>query len=52
MLRRRLAMGPLAGRLATPLGYGRILRLGPVGAVGAVVLTILLVDSQSAPCCC
>ncbi|GAA3378865.1 MFS transporter [Streptomyces sannanensis] len=42
-----LAMGPIAGRLAATFGYGRILRLGLVGAVAAVALMILTVDSQS-----
>ncbi|MGX4694461.1 uridine transporter UriT [Streptomyces sp. JNUCC 63] len=42
-----LAMGPLAGRLSATFGYGRILRLGLVGAVGTVVLLILTLDSHS-----
>ncbi|MEW1672283.1 MFS transporter [Streptomyces noursei] len=42
-----LAMGPLAGRLAATFGYGRILRLGLVGAVGSVVLMLLTMHSQS-----
>jgi predicted MFS family arabinose efflux permease len=42
-----LAMGPLAGRLAATRGYGRILRLGLVGAVVAIALMILTIDSQS-----
>ncbi|MFB6601438.1 MFS transporter [Streptomyces noursei] len=42
-----LAMGPLAGRLAATFGYGRILQLGLVGAVGSVVLMLLTMHSQS-----
>ncbi|WP_406724337.1 MFS transporter [Streptomyces sp. GD-15H] len=43
-----LAMGPLAW-LAATFGYGRILRLGLIGAVAGVLLMILTVDSQSRP---
>ena len=42
-----LAMGPLAGRLAATHGYGRILRLGLVGAVAGVLLMILTIGSPS-----
>nr|WP_258382752.1 MFS transporter [Streptomyces sp. NTH33] len=42
-----LAMGPLAGRLAATFGYGRVLRVGLVGAVGTVVLLILTLGSHS-----
>ncbi|MFJ6214838.1 MFS transporter [Streptomyces sp. NPDC092296] len=42
-----LAMGPFAGRLAATYGYRRVLRFGLVGAVLAVVLTILTLGSHS-----
>ncbi|MFJ9413499.1 MFS transporter [Streptomyces sp. NPDC101227] len=42
-----LAMGPVAGRLAATFGYGRILRLGLVGAVATVVLMFLTLGSHS-----
>ncbi|BFO17175.1 hypothetical protein SHKM778_35630 [Streptomyces sp. KM77-8] len=45
----RSGHGTLAGRLAATFGYGRILRLGLIGAVAGVLLMILTVDSQSRP---
>lgn len=42
-----LAMGPVAGRLAATYGYGRVLRLGLVGAAASVVLMILTIPSHS-----
>ncbi|WP_212764991.1 MFS transporter [Streptomyces sp. I05A-00742] len=42
-----LAMGPVAGRLAATYGYGRVLRLGLVGAVASVVLMIFTVPADS-----
>ncbi|MFI0737216.1 MFS transporter [Streptomyces sp. NPDC021100] len=42
-----LAMGPVAGRLAATYGYGRVLRLGLVGAVISVVLMIVTVPADS-----
>ncbi|MGW1077420.1 uridine transporter UriT [Streptomyces sp. NPDC002537] len=44
-----LAMGPVAGRLAATFGYGRVLRLGLVGAVGSVVLMIVTMPAHSRP---
>ncbi|GHF30957.1 MFS transporter [Streptomyces mashuensis] len=44
-----LAMGPVAGRLAATYGYGRVLRLGLVGAVGSVVLMIVTIPAHSRP---
>ncbi|ARZ70925.1 multidrug ABC transporter [Streptomyces albireticuli] len=42
-----LAMGPIAGRLAATFGYGRVLRIGLVGAAASVVLMILTLPSHS-----
>ncbi|MEU3756113.1 MFS transporter, partial [Streptomyces olivoreticuli] len=42
-----LAMGPVAGRLAATYGYGRILRIGLVGAAASVVLMILTMPAHS-----
>lgn len=42
-----LAMGPLAGRLASTLGYRTVLRTGIVGSIVAVGLLMLLVGSDS-----
>ncbi|MFI1971216.1 MFS transporter [Streptomyces cinnamoneus] len=42
-----LAMGPVAGRLAATFGYGRVLRLGLVGAVASVTLMIFTVSADS-----
>ncbi|MFI2240442.1 uridine transporter UriT [Streptomyces chrestomyceticus] len=42
-----LAMGPIAGRLAATFGYGRILRLGLVGAAATVVLMIVTLSAHS-----
>ncbi len=42
-----LAMGPLAGRLAATFGYGRVLRLGLVGAVASIVLMIVTLPAHS-----
>ncbi|WP_425581633.1 MFS transporter [Streptomyces stramineus] len=44
-----LAMGPVAGRLAATFGYGRVLRLGLVGAAASVVLMILTMPAHSRP---
>ncbi len=42
-----LAMGPLAGRLASTLGYRTVLRTGIVGSIVAVGVLMLLVGSDS-----
>ncbi|MEU3347516.1 MFS transporter [Streptomyces sp. NPDC006700] len=42
-----LAMGPIAGRLAATFGYGRILRIGLVGAAATVVLMIFTLHGHS-----
>ncbi|MFB7107671.1 MFS transporter [Streptomyces sp. NPDC056190] len=42
-----LAMGPIAGRLAATFGYGRILRIGLIGAAATVVLMILTLHGHS-----
>ncbi|RLV10253.1 MFS transporter [Streptomyces griseocarneus] len=42
-----LAMGPVAGRLAATFGYGRVLRIGLVGAVASVVLMIVTMPAHS-----
>ncbi|MEU2515668.1 MFS transporter [Streptomyces syringium] len=42
-----LAMGPIAGRLAATFGYGRVLRLGLIGAAASVVLMILTIPAHS-----
>ncbi|MFF4158825.1 MFS transporter [Streptomyces sp. NPDC001678] len=42
-----LAMGPVAGRLAATYGYGRILRLGLVGAAASVILMIFTIPAHS-----
>ncbi|AXI76884.1 uridine transporter UriT [Peterkaempfera bronchialis] len=42
-----LAMGPIAGRLAATHGYRRVLRLGLVGAVAAVLLMIFTLGHHS-----
>ncbi|MFM9373656.1 MFS transporter [Streptomyces sp. Da 82-17] len=42
-----LAMGPLAGRLAATYGYGRILRIGLIGAAAMVGLMIVTLQGES-----
>ncbi|MCD9143463.1 uridine transporter UriT [Streptomyces albireticuli] len=42
-----LATGPIAGRLAATYGYGRVLRIGLVGAAASVVLMIVTLPSHS-----
>ncbi|MCX3058792.1 uridine transporter UriT [Streptomyces beihaiensis] len=42
-----LAMGPLAGRLAASVGYGRILRIGLVMTIGTVVLALIALQTDS-----
>lgn len=42
-----LAMGPLAGRLAATHGYGRILRLGLIGAAATLALMLLTLQADS-----
>ncbi|MFI9719676.1 MFS transporter [Streptomyces sp. NPDC052396] len=42
-----LAMGPVAGRLAATFGYGRVLRVGLVGAVGSVLLMVVTLPAHS-----
>lgn len=44
-----LVMGPAAGRLAASFGYGRVLRLGLLGAVCSVALVIVTVHLGSRP---
>lgn len=42
-----LAMGPIAGRLAATYGYGRVLRVGLIGAAAMVALMIVTLRGDS-----
>ncbi|MCI3935375.1 uridine transporter UriT [Streptomyces sp. AN091965] len=44
-----LAMGPLAGRLAATLGYGKVLRFGLVGSAATVALMLVTLQADSRP---
>ncbi|GAA1348772.1 MFS transporter [Arthrobacter koreensis] len=42
-----LIVGPIAGRLAATLGYGKVLRIGMIGSVIGLTLVLLVVGSDS-----
>ncbi|KAD3514863.1 MFS transporter [Arthrobacter yangruifuii] len=42
-----LVIGPFAGRLAAGWGYGKVLRIGMIGAVITLALMLLVVGSES-----
>ncbi|MDF2497826.1 uridine transporter UriT [Arthrobacter koreensis] len=42
-----LVVGPIAGRLAATLGYGKVLRIGMIGSVIGLTLVLLVVGSDS-----
>ena len=42
-----LLMGPLSGRLAATLGYGRVLRVGMVGSVITLALMMFTVGDHA-----